>query len=576
MIRASSSDPLIGKRIGGGTTVIVRVLAEGGMGAVYEAENHLLGKRYAVKVVLPELAANPSAVERFFDEARAAAAVEHPRIVPILDCGYTEDGRAYQVMPLLSGTDLGRYAEEVGQREGHAGRLALATAAPLFFQVLDGLAAAHDRRIVHRDLKGGNIHVLDDATVKILDFGIAKLLDPTLSVRVARTGTMQIVGTPGYMAPEQARSLPIDTRADLWSLGAVFFKVLTGRLPFEGTDPIDLITQAMTTTPPAPTELVAEIPPAVSRLVLRCLTVDPNHRPNSARELCHALMDAVPDGLAIARRVAPDLVAHSAPSDPTLRRPAPPGLVNGSAGAGPVARRASSTLQIRARRAMPWRAGLVAGLAGVVIAVLGAQLMPKPNRAGPGAAPGGAPPAEPAATRDAELEHQAGPREVGGATAVSASADAPSSRIGPVSIGAGAPETRVGPLEKVDAGPDSTSNRPQPANGGPPAKIPSPAEVPTSAEVPASEASASSVDTGRSEPAARAGASPNGTLVVTANPWADVWIDGKHADSTPVTRPLPAGRHKVVLKRPNGALETVRITIRAGKTTRIDRDWSRP
>jgi eukaryotic-like serine/threonine-protein kinase len=216
MVDDEELDPMIGRHFGGAT--VVRLIGRGGMGAVYEAENPLLGKRYAVKVVLPELAENPTAVGQFLQEARSASLAEHPRIVPILDCGYTDDGRPFQAMPFLSGSDLDSYCEVVGAQEGHADRLETATAAPLFFQILDGLATAHDRRILHRDLKGANIQVLTDRTIKILNFGIAKLFDAV--GRVVTTSSLHIVGTPGYMSPEQARGGPVDYRADLWALGA--------------------------------------------------------------------------------------------------------------------------------------------------------------------------------------------------------------------------------------------------------------------------------------------------------------------------------------------------------------------
>jgi serine/threonine protein kinase len=214
----------------------------------------------------------------------------------------------------------------VGAEEGHVGRLETTTAAPLFVQILDDLAAAHDRRIIHRDLKGANIQVLTDRTIKILDFGIAKLFDP--AGRLVTTSSLHIVGTPGYMAPEQARGGQVDYRADLWALGAVFFKVLTGRLPFEGDDLIDFAVKSVVEVPPTPTELVPEIPAAVSKVLLSCLAPDPDDRPDTARMMAHALIAAVPDGCAIAERSAPDLLVRSGPSDPTIRRRRPTPLAS--------------------------------------------------------------------------------------------------------------------------------------------------------------------------------------------------------------------------------------------------------
>jgi eukaryotic-like serine/threonine-protein kinase len=483
MIGVDAADPMIGRRFGG--AVVIRKIGAGGMGAVYEAENRLLGKRYAVKVVLPELAGSASAAERFFQEARAAAAVDHPRIVPIIDCGYTDDGRPFQVMPFLSGQDLTGYCARWGQ----GGRLPLAHAAPLFFQILDGLAAAHDRRIVHRDLKGANIHVLDDRTIKILDFGIAKLLDPSMEGMV-RTGSFQIVGTPGYMAPEQARGGPIDCRADLWALGAVFYRVLTGRLPFEGSDPIELVARAMLTPAPTASDLVPEIPPSVSEILRSCMAPDPDRRPESARTLATWLMAAIPDGRAIANRAAPALVLRSGPGDLTIQRdPGPEPSKAPSSAAGLT--RAGETLSFFAgsvRRIGRWTA-----LVALAVAALVAAAALTPLR----------------------------------------------------------PDDPVGLAPVAAREPD----RPAPAV---------PSAPPEAAPAPTAPAA---------RPSRRAPVE-QGTLIVTADPWADVWIDGQHAESTPVMRQLAVGRHKVVLRRPTGGVETVHVTIRKGRTTRVERDWS--
>ncbi|HKE19467.1 MAG TPA: serine/threonine-protein kinase [Kofleriaceae bacterium] len=345
MMQPEPLEAMIGRRFGDG--VVVRLIGVGGMGAVYEAENRSLGSRHAIKVMLPEPAKSPGAVERFFQEARAAGAIDHPRILSVIDHGYTDDGRPFLLMPLLAGRDLDRYCDEVGAERGHRGRIEVPTALPLFFQILDGLAAAHDRKIVHRDIKGANIHVLDDHTIKILDFGIAKLFDPGQR-DVERTCTLQIVGTPGYMAPEQARGGPIDDRTDIWAVGAVFFRALTGCLPFEGRDPIEMAAKAIVTRPPAVTEFRPEVPARLSEVLRSCLAANPNERPDSARMVAHALIGAVPAGREIAEQVAPTLLERSGPGDLTIRWPAeripsPASPLPAPSTSHPAATRAAST-----------------------------------------------------------------------------------------------------------------------------------------------------------------------------------------------------------------------------------------
>ncbi len=551
---------MIGRRFGG--AVVVRLIGEGGMGAVYEAENQLLGKRYAIKVVLPELASEPSAVERFFQEARAAAAVDHPRIVSVIDCGYTDDGRPFQMMPFLDGHDLNRHCDEVGAERGHRGRLDVATAAPIFFQILDGLAAAHDRQIVHRDLKGANIHVLEDRTIKILDFGIAKLFDPTLRVMV-RTGTFQIVGTPGYMAPEQARGGPVDYRTDLWALGAVFFRVLTGRLPFEGSDPIEIAAKAILTPPPTAIDLMPEVPARLSDILLSCLSANPNERPESARMLAHLLVEGIPDGRAVLERVAAGLLVRSGPGDPTIRpkletkpKPAepPPRAAPGSTWAAARPARASSTVKLRRFGRRGWRLpALGAVVTGLALGVTAAMVAKLAERTPPPAGVAGAKPAlEPRAAVAVEPASQRPAR------------DEPSGRESPGP--AADRETGRGPGTSAGAAQDST--------------VAPRGEAAVSTTTAAGSISTAETSAGSdrkrndADEHARRSRTGDGTLVITVNPFAEISINGKRAGSTPFSRELPVGRYRVKLLGPEGKSETTRITIRAGKTTRIDRQWS--
>lgn len=520
------------------------------MGAVYEARNHLLGKRSAIKVVLPDRASNKAAVERLLVEARAAAAVEHPNIVPIIDCGLTDSGEPFVQMPLLEGVNLDEYCDEIGAKEGHRNRLEVATAAPIFFQVLSALAAVHDRRIVHRDLKGGNIMVLPDGSIRIVDFGIAKLFDPALSG--VHTQTSQVLGSPGYMAPEQARSGPIDARADLWSAGAVFFRVLTGRRPFEGQTFIEMAAQAMVAPRPHASTLVPSIPESVSKILSACLAADPGARPQSARELAFQLMDAIPGGLEIAERVAPDLLLRGGPRDPTLQTGLKPSAVpveqrglepsktpaddpRPSIAAGPAREtaRARSTLQLprswpRSRRVVLLTVPVVIGLGVAAVVVFNRH-----DRAAPGssAEPANRSPQRPA-TPSASTQTS------------SAAAEHPSS-----SHEAGTISGPEGPGE----------------NRGVPA-APPPAATPAIDSVSARTEESAADRAGRDK-------SKNGILLIKVHPFADVWIDGKPVGSTPVRIELAVGRHRVELRGPMDQNESLRVSVRAGRTTRITRTW---
>ena len=268
---------MIGQTLGSYT--IERELGRGGMGAVYLAVHAMLGRKAAVKLLRPELSRDPSTVQRFFTEARAASAIKHPSIVEIYDFGVAPDGAAYIVMELLDG-------ESLATRLARLGRLPVATALVFARQIATALAAAHRAGIVHRDLKPDNAFLVADPEVaggervKLLDFGIAKL---TGDGGVAHTTTGAIMGTPHYMSPEQCEgSRAVDHRADLYSLGCMLFQMITGRLPFEGDGVGGIIGMHLYVAPPALRTLAPDAPAAVEALVARLLAKDPAERPASA------------------------------------------------------------------------------------------------------------------------------------------------------------------------------------------------------------------------------------------------------------------------------------------------------
>jgi hypothetical protein len=280
---------------------VTGVIGRGGMGAVYAAEHTLLGRPAAIKVLLSDLSQRQDIVLRFFNEARAAAAIRHPGIVEIYDVGWARDGAAYIVMEHLLGESLSRRSAR--------GRLAWRDALSLARQIAGALAAAHGKGIVHRDLKPDNIFVVPDAEVpggeriKLLDFGIAKLTDGS-SVPVTKAGV--VLGTPTYMAPEQCRAVVVDHRADLYALGCLIFKVCTGRPPFVGVAAGDVLTAHIYSSPPLLGSFVREISPQAESLVQRLLAKRPEDRPQRAEDVIQQI-DAVLQAASGVAGAGPDL-----------------------------------------------------------------------------------------------------------------------------------------------------------------------------------------------------------------------------------------------------------------------------
>jgi TPR repeat protein/tRNA A-37 threonylcarbamoyl transferase component Bud32 len=265
---------------------ILGVLGEGGMGVVYLGQHTLIDRRAAIKVLLPEYSRDQEIVRRFFTEARAANAIQHPGIVEIYDFGHHQaDGRAFIVMELLQG-------ESLQQRLERLRGLAPADAVLLTRQIAGALGAAHRASIVHRDLKPDNIFIVRDPEVpggeriKLLDFGIAKLADPSVVPAHERTRAGVIMGTPTYMAPEQCRgSVDIDHRADLYALGCILYRMVCGRTPFAGMGQGETLAAHIHVPVPPPRALVPGLPPALEALILRLLEKDPAARYPSADAL---------------------------------------------------------------------------------------------------------------------------------------------------------------------------------------------------------------------------------------------------------------------------------------------------
>jgi len=252
-------------------------LGQGGMGAVYSAVHPVIAKKAAIKILHPQLSVNREAVERFVQEARAVNQIGHPNIVDIFAFGTLPDGRSYFVMEWLRGESLR------ARMEGSP--IAMADALMMLETVTVALEAAHEKGIVHRDLKPDNVFLVevkgDRPTVKLLDFGIAKLTgsDSALS---QRTQTGNMMGTPAYISPEQARGYAVDHRTDSYALGAMMYEVLTGSLVFPADNAADMIAKHLYQEPRPARELNANIPPPLEALLLQLLSKEAKDRPSLA------------------------------------------------------------------------------------------------------------------------------------------------------------------------------------------------------------------------------------------------------------------------------------------------------
>jgi TolB-like protein/Flp pilus assembly protein TadD len=272
---------------------IVALLGAGGMGEVYRARDTRLGRDVAIKVLPAEFAADPDRLRRFEQEAQAIATLNHPNILAIHDIG-THEGRPYIVTELLEGESL---------RERLAGSpLPSRKAMELAVQIAQGLAAAHEKGIVHRDLKPENLFITRDGQAKILDFGVAKLLpkreqgERSVAPTVLQgTDPGIVMGTAGYMSPEQVRGLPVDHRSDIFSFGCVLYEMVTGRRAFARATAADTMAAILTEEPPDPSGIHQAVPPPLSRVIAHCLEKQPEERFQSARDLAYDLGTKLPD-----------------------------------------------------------------------------------------------------------------------------------------------------------------------------------------------------------------------------------------------------------------------------------------
>ncbi|MBX3233007.1 MAG: serine/threonine protein kinase [Labilithrix sp.] len=257
---------------------IDRLIDVGGMAAVYQS-THRNGKRVAIKMLHPFIATNADVRERFLREGYVANQVEHPGAVSILDDDMTQDGAPFLVMELLEGESLDQWMQRTKERLPLADVLAIAD------QTLDVLSAFHAVNVIHRDIKPGNLFITKSGLVKVLDFGLARLRDPRVSGAPTASGI--VLGTASYMPPEQAqgKSDQIDARSDLFAVGAVMFRAITGRPIFEGRTPTDRLFQAMKDRAPSLASIIPEMPQFVTAVVDKALSFKKEDRFASAADM---------------------------------------------------------------------------------------------------------------------------------------------------------------------------------------------------------------------------------------------------------------------------------------------------
>jgi len=370
----SAGDVLAGKyRIEG-------LVGRGGMGAVFAATDLVLGRRVAVKTLLAEGLARPGALQRFFNEARAAAQIESEHVVRVLDVGAANSGLPFIVLEYLEGHDLAQLAR--------SRRLDPVEAVDYVLQALDALAQAHARGIVHRDLKPANLFVVRrtdgagaggrGAHVKVLDFGISKITTAPFA-QAGITASTAILGSPAYMSPEQLRSAKrVDARSDIWSVGVILYELLAGKPPFAGEE-IGAVFAAILEQTPAPVRAhQAGVAPGLEAVVMRCLARDPAQRFQSVSALAGALVPFA----------SPAAAAAAAPIVATLDTAS---WAPASASAAPGPRRVPVPV---------FAVGVVAVVAAVGAALLlarphGPRAQPSPATGAPAAAALGAPPSPP-------------------------------------------------------------------------------------------------------------------------------------------------------------------------------------
>ncbi|WP_281404349.1 serine/threonine-protein kinase [Pyxidicoccus fallax] len=499
-----SPGALSGRRLG--EYVVRGYIGSGGMGVVYEGEHATIGRKVAIKLIREELTRGPHARD-LLTEARAASAIRHHGIIDVHGFGHEPGVGQYLVMEFLEGHSLDRVIQKRAP-------FTLAEAGGVLCEVLDALSAAHAEGVIHRDLKPSNIFIARQSNgaeyVKVLDFGLAKRTDVPHGT-TSQTHSSLIVGTPLYMAPEQARGEAVGPRTDLYAVGVIAFELLTGKRPFSGRSPMEIVAHHLRSPPPAPSSLV-ELPPEADALVLRLLAKEPHQRPSTAIEVAEALRALLPQGARSsptpARRFLSTLPPASgvATADATTATlPPPPGDSRPPGALAPQG----------ARRRWSAAAG------GLLALALGAGLMALRGPTEPVPAAASAPP-------------------VGSVP--------PATQQAPTAPAVGAPGTELQAPPAREPAPVATTHPGSPVRTAPAARK---RKAPVAAQPSVATAAAPPPPTASPEPAPERAAA--GTLHLTVKgAWADVWVDDQLRGSVPPLHsyPLPAGEHVLELRNP--------------------------
>ncbi len=359
---------------------LVRLVGEGGMGAVFEAESLRGEGTRAIKLLHPEFTKEENILQRFFAEAQTSQSLQHPNIARTYESARAEDGTPYLVMELLQGQPLSAWIDS-------GTPMAPQQAAPIVHAVLQALHLAHQRRIVHRDLKPDNIFMTRDANgqyvAKVLDFGIAKVMDAAGGMG-SKTRTGVLLGTPGYMSPEQIKnSKAVDARSDLWAVGIIFYEMLTCRLPFDAENEFARLT-AVLSEEAKPIEKIAPHLIGWSGFFRRALASEPTERFQTAEEMANALMLVARGGTISGVATGSATVAMAAVPDWNTPSPqARPGTGTVPANPGPATFQGTQQAPVTYQGGQP--------TAPAPRTYQGAQQAPAPSPQGPGTMPGAQP-----------------------------------------------------------------------------------------------------------------------------------------------------------------------------------------
>jgi tRNA A-37 threonylcarbamoyl transferase component Bud32 len=349
---------------------LVRRIAVGGMGSVWEAEDIVLHRRVAVKLLSDSLSTDRRFADRFRREAQAAARLSHPNIAGVFDYG-EDDGHQFFVMELVQGPPLSDLL-------AHAGRIDPSEAVRITVAIASALEVAHEAGIVHRDVKPGNVMLTRSGEVKVLDFGVAAATGAPLTATGAR------MGTATYLSPEQATGEPPSPASDVYSLGVVLYEMLAGRPPFTGDTPVGVAAQHAQRQPPPLGELAADVPPHVVAACEQALAKDPAARPRSAAAFAAMLLS--PEGTAATTAPAAGPASPGGPTTTLVLPPVEPTSVLGETGPAPVRR--------RPRRPTRRLAPLVIAAVLVALAAVVLGLVLKAGRGGTPTTPPSTPPSQ--------------------------------------------------------------------------------------------------------------------------------------------------------------------------------------